>query len=107
MIHASESRTVVLASSPHIVQVVSMLEVPSKFGSTSFQSKDVSGAQKSEFLFWNQDKAVLSVADKAVLSAADKAVLSVTDKVALSVATSESSRNSLFQCHMWCPYIVE
>lgn len=37
-------------SSPHIVQVVSMLDVPIKFGSTSFQSKDVSGAQKSEFL---------------------------------------------------------
>lgn len=38
-------------SSPHIVHVVSMLDVPNKFGSTSFQSKDVSGAQKSEFLF--------------------------------------------------------
>ena len=29
-----------------------MLDVPSRFGSTSFQSKDVNGAQKSEFLFW-------------------------------------------------------
>ena len=38
-------------SSPHIVQVVSILEVPIKLGSTSFQSKDVNGAQKSEFLF--------------------------------------------------------
>lgn len=38
-------------SSPQTVHVVSMLEVPSKFGSTSFQSNDVSGAQKSEFLF--------------------------------------------------------
>ena len=40
-----------LTSRPHIVQVVSMLDVPSKLGSTSFQSNDVSGAQKSEFLF--------------------------------------------------------
>jgi hypothetical protein len=38
-------------SSPHIVQVVSILDVPSRFGSTSFQSKEVKGAQKSEFLF--------------------------------------------------------
>lgn len=34
-----------------MVHVVSMLDVPKRFGSTSFQSKDVSGAQKSEFLF--------------------------------------------------------
>lgn len=33
-----------------MVQVVSMEEVPSRLGSTSFQSKEVSGAQKSEFL---------------------------------------------------------
>lgn len=39
-------------SKPQMVQVVSILEVPIKFGSTSFQSKLVSGAQKSEFLFW-------------------------------------------------------
>jgi hypothetical protein len=32
---------------------VSILEVPIRFGSTSFQSNDVRGAQKSEFLFWN------------------------------------------------------
>lgn len=38
-------------SSPHIVQVVSILEVPNRLGSTSFQSNDVKGAQKSEFLF--------------------------------------------------------
>ena len=38
-------------SSPQMVQVVSILDVPSRFGSTSFQSNDVSGAQKSEFLF--------------------------------------------------------
>ena len=37
-------------SKPQMVQVVSMLEVPNKFGSTSFQSNEVSGAQKSEFL---------------------------------------------------------
>ena len=41
-----------LTSKPQIVHVVSMLDVPSRFGSTSFQSKDVNGAQKSEFLFW-------------------------------------------------------
>lgn len=38
-------------SNPHIVHVVSILEVPIKFGSTSFQSNEVNGAQKSEFLF--------------------------------------------------------
>jgi hypothetical protein len=35
-----------------IVQVVSIDEVPSIEGSVSFQSKEVSGAQNSEFLFW-------------------------------------------------------
>ena len=34
-----------------MVQVVSMLDVPSLFGSVSFQSKDVRGAQNSLFLF--------------------------------------------------------
>ena len=34
-----------------MVQVVSMLDVPSRFGSVSFQSKDVNGAQNSLFLF--------------------------------------------------------
>lgn len=38
-------------SMPQMVQVVSMLEVPRMFESTSFQSKDVRGAQKSLFLF--------------------------------------------------------
>lgn len=38
-------------SSPHIVQVVSMLEAPRRLGSVSFQSKEVRGAQNSEFLF--------------------------------------------------------
>ena len=38
-------------SSPHIVHVVSILEAPSMFGSVSFQSNEVSGAQNSEFLF--------------------------------------------------------
>ena len=37
-------------SKPQMVQVVSMEEVPRIFGSTSFQSKEVKGAQKSEFL---------------------------------------------------------
>ena len=34
-----------------MVQVVSMLEVPRRFGSVSFQSNDVNGAQNSLFLF--------------------------------------------------------
>ena len=34
-----------------MVHVVSMLDVPSLFGSVSFQSKDVKGAQNSLFLF--------------------------------------------------------
>ena len=40
----------VLTSSPHIVQVVSILDAPSILGSVSFQSNDVKGAQNSEFL---------------------------------------------------------
>lgn len=43
-------------SRPQIVQVVSMLDVPIRFGSTSFQSNEVRGAQKSEFLFWKNNK---------------------------------------------------
>lgn len=38
-------------SMSQMVQVVSMLDVPSLFGSVSFQSKDVRGAQNSLFLF--------------------------------------------------------
>ena len=38
-------------SMSQMVQVVSMLEVPSLLGSVSFQSKDVRGAQNSLFLF--------------------------------------------------------
>ena len=34
-----------------MVHVVSMLDVPKRLGSVSFQSKDVSGAQNSLFLF--------------------------------------------------------
>jgi hypothetical protein len=34
-----------------IVQVVSMLDVPMRLASTSFQSNDVNGAQKSELRF--------------------------------------------------------
>lgn len=33
------------------MHVVSIEDVPIKFGSTSFQSNEVRGAQKSEFLF--------------------------------------------------------
>jgi len=40
----------VWAVTSHIVQVVSMDPVPIMFGSASFQSKDVSGAQYSLFL---------------------------------------------------------
>ena len=40
-----------LASMSQMVQVVSMLEVPRRLGSVSFQSKEVRGAQNSEFLF--------------------------------------------------------
>ena len=39
------------ASMSQMVHVVSMLDVPRRFGSVSFQSKDVSGAQNSLFLF--------------------------------------------------------
>ena len=34
-----------------MVHVVSMLEAPRRLGSVSFQSKEVRGAQNSEFLF--------------------------------------------------------
>jgi len=37
-----------------MVQVVSIDEVPNRFGSVSFQSNDVNGAQKSEFLFYKR-----------------------------------------------------
>ena len=49
---------VVVTSSPHIVQVVSMLEAPRRLGSVSFQSKEVRGAQNSEFLFckWTRER---------------------------------------------------
>jgi hypothetical protein len=46
------------------VQVVSILEVPIRFGSTSFQSNDVRGAQKSEFLFWNNVSYKINVKHK-------------------------------------------
>lgn len=38
-------------SMSQMVQVVSMLDVPKRFKSDSFQSNDVSGAQNSLFLF--------------------------------------------------------
>ena len=38
-------------SSPHIVHVVSILDVPTMLGSVSFQSNDVNGAQNSELRF--------------------------------------------------------
>jgi len=40
----------VLVSMSQIVQVVSILDVPMMVGSSSFQSKEVSGAQYSLFL---------------------------------------------------------
>ena len=48
---AVQSMSAEHTSSPQIVHVVSILEVPSRLASTSFQSNDVKGAQKSEFLF--------------------------------------------------------
>lgn len=42
-----------------MVHVVSILEVPTRLGSNSFQSNDVSGAQKSEFLFWKKDRLLI------------------------------------------------
>lgn len=45
-----------------IVHVVSMLDVPKRFGSVSFQSNDVSGAQNSLFLFCNTFNAMLAFA---------------------------------------------
>jgi hypothetical protein len=45
----------------HIVQVVSMLEVPISVGSASFQSKEVSGAQYSCPLFYAADRRGTSV----------------------------------------------
>ena len=40
------------------MHVVSIDEVPIRFGSISFQSNEVSGAQKSEFLFFKIEKNV-------------------------------------------------
>lgn len=48
-------------SKPQIVHVVSMLEVPIRFGSTSFQSKLVRGAQKSEFLFCSVKTLIITI----------------------------------------------
>ena len=48
-----------LTSMSQMVHVVSMLEVPSLLGSVSFQSKDVSGAQNSLFLFCTTDNDML------------------------------------------------
>ena len=44
-----------------MVQVVSILDVPSRFGSVSFQSNDVSGAQNSLFLFCTATSAEFGV----------------------------------------------
>ena len=41
-----------------MVHVVSMLDVPKRFGSVSFQSNDVSGAQNSLFLFCSTVNAI-------------------------------------------------
>ena len=56
------SLATLLTESPHqIVHVVSMDEVPNRLGSTSFQSKEVSGAQKSEFLLlFNKHSSLVS-----------------------------------------------
>ena len=43
--------TALEAVTSQMVHVVSIDDVPIRFGSISFQSKDVSGAQKSEDLF--------------------------------------------------------
>lgn len=43
-------------SRDQMVQVVSMLEAASKLGSVSFQSKEVRGAQNSEFLFYKTEE---------------------------------------------------
>ncbi len=40
------------------MHVVSIDEVPMRFGSTSFQSNEVKGAQKSEFLFFKNQKSL-------------------------------------------------
>ena len=41
-----------------MVQVVSMLEVPNRLRSVSFQSNEVKGALNSLFLFCNQSKSL-------------------------------------------------
>lgn len=46
--------TCVRTSMFQIVHVVSIDEVPILFGSASFQSNDVSGAQNSDVLFWGE-----------------------------------------------------
>lgn len=56
VLHAKHSKAGTSSEGGHtsisqMVQVVSILEVPKRFGSVSFQSNDVSGAQNSLFLF--------------------------------------------------------
>ena len=62
-----------------MVQVVSILDVPTMFGSVSFQSKEVSGAQNSEFRFYKtQNPEFLLIFSKFVYA---------TSNFTLSVAT--------------------
>ena len=51
-----------LTSISQIVHVVSMLEVPRRFRSVSFQSKDVKGALNSLFLFCKKQQSLDHVA---------------------------------------------
>ena len=44
-----------------MVHVVSMDDVPIRFGSISFQSNEVRGAQKSEFLFYSELELKLNI----------------------------------------------
>ena len=56
--HQHADELLLQTSMSHMVHVVSMLDVPSLFGSVSFQSKDVRGAQNSLFLFCTSTKLV-------------------------------------------------
>ena len=59
-LHALEVSVTQLTSISQIVHVVSMLEVPSRFKSVSFQSKDVKGALNSLFLFCKKQQKLIT-----------------------------------------------
>ena len=62
-----------------MVHVVSMLDVPRRFGSVSFQSKDVSGAQNSLFLFCGALQPVsMDICTKGVHTSAPHAAVPVS-----------------------------